>query len=813
MKFLKSTMLMMLILIFTASAQQKSFISYYEMRDFYQASPGAFKYGLYGFQNPAITSYMHDFDMLFTVSGQPGDVSNFDRWGIFTGSPYSGFGFLHDTRNGKSVNDYRLSTAFGSRDFSLGVGYGFTGGDKAAFGRSNIIYAGALIRPLPQVSVGLSRTWALDNTDAETVAEIAVRPIGSLPVALFADMAMFDDQNLDAAGWSAGASVEVIDGFRINGRYFEDETFTVGVDLSIGAMGFGSNSQFDANQEYDYNAWSIRLGALDRTVLENIMPIELYLVLDLKGDIKYQRYKFFDDGKTLFAILKKIDEAKNDDNIGGIVINTSGMSVNMEMMWEIREKLREFKDSGKEVIIFADRMGIREYHFASVADEIVMDEFGMLTLEGYMLGRSYYKKMLEDVNIGFEEIRLFKYKSAAETYAREKMSDADREQRQALVDDWYEISKTEIMKSRGFTDNEFEGFVNDNLIFTVNEAMENNLIDRKGRWTNYKKIVKEITGRKVFFTEFGMYQSKPRPFDDKWSAPQNNIAIVYAIGECAMESGIKARKLAQDMEKVMKDNSVSAVVLRVDSPGGDAMASDYIAEIIRRYKDKKPVIVSQGMVAASGGYWLSMDADKIVAAPMTITGSIGVIAAWMYDKGLANDIGITTDLVLKGKHADLGHTWRLPLIGLGLPVRNLTDEELNEWKEKIKVMYDEFVTMVANGRQMDKDKVAEIAQGRVWSGMDGNENGLVDNLGGLWKAIETAKKEAGIELDEYCTYEQYPEPELFDFGSLLFGMAGVKVPEIGYEAESLIWRAENNGKPMPILPLDYMQFTLEPDFD
>lgn len=807
-----ATILISFIVLTTIALSQKSFMSYYEMRDFYHSSPGAFKYGLYGYQNPAITSYLHDADMLFMLSENGSNFGTFDRWGIFTGSPNSGFGFLHDTRDGNSVTDYRLSFATGGRIFSLGLGYGFTGGDKSAFERSNIVYLGGLLRPIPQLSIGLTQTWAIDNTDAETVAEIAVRPIAKLPIALFADMALFEDENLEKARWSAGASVEFVDGIRINGRYYNDKRFSVGIDLSLGDYGIGAISQFNTDNKIHSNTYSFRLGALDRTITENLVAIRQYLVLDLKGDLKYQRYKWFDDGRTLFGLLSKLEDVRKDKSIVGLVINISGMQINMEMLWEIREKLQELKQAGKKIVVFSDNMNINSYHFASVADEIVMDEFGSLFIQGFSMGRSFYKKMFEKINVGFEEVRLFKYKSAVESFSREEMSEGDREQRQALVDGWYDISKNGIMSARRIESGVFDNLVDNNVIFTYKKAKENNLVDRQGRWTNYKDIMKEIAGKDVKLFSFDNYQSKPKPFDDNWSEPSNKIAIVYAIGECAMESGIKARTLYKELENVMKDKSVAAVVLRVDSPGGDAMASDYIAEIIRKYKDKKPVIISQGMLAASGGYWLSMDGHKIVAAPMTITGSIGVIAGWLYDKGLAEDMGITTDVVKRGKHSDLGNAWQLPFIGLGLPVRNFTEEELSEWKATISTMYDEFVAKVATGRGMEQEKVREIAQGRVWTGLDGKSIGLVDEMGGLWKAIELAKSEAGLKKEEDITFIQLPEPALFNFGSLLSGMFNIKQIELGPEMKSIIFRAKNNGTPMPILPLDYMEYYVEPDF-
>jgi protease-4 len=298
----------------------------------------------------------------------------------------------------------------------------------------------------------------------------------------------------------------------------------------------------------------------------------------------------------------------------------------------------------------------------------------------------------------------------------------------------------------------------------------------------------------------------PDPIDDQWSGGKNNIAVIYALGECAMDQGIKARSLVKNVKSAMENDNINAVVLRVDSPGGDAMASDYIAEVIRENKDKKPIIVSQGMVAASGGYWLSMYGDKILASPMTITGSIGVISGWFYDKGASDSLGITTDFVKRGEYADLGFSWSLPFIGLGLPVRNLTENEKTQRKDMIMDLYEDFVNKVAEGRDMEYDEVHEIAQGRVWTGTSGKENGLIDEIGGLDRAIEIAKMESGIDEDDDVLIYEYPQPELFDFTSFIPSLINIDLNIKDPKAESLLFRIENNGVPMPILPIDLYNY-------
>jgi protease-4 len=254
----------------------------------------------------------------------------------------------------------------------------------------------------------------------------------------------------------------------------------------------------------------------------------------------------------------------------------------------------------------------------------------------------------------------------------------------------------------------------------------------------------------------------------------------------------------------MNSGNVKAIVLRVDSPGGDALAADLIADVLRKGKGKKPIIVSQGYVAASGGYWLSMFADTIVAAPNTITGSIGVIGAYIFNKTLKQTLGMSVDHVQKGKFADLGFGATLPLIGISIPDRDFTEEELKMAETGIKTLYKGFVEKVALGRKKTFNEIEKIAQGRVWSGSDGLKNGLVDVLGGLDDAIKIALQKTNLTNSEYEIIEM-PEPEWFDVNSFLPSFLRIeqKIVEDPF-IRDLKFRLEFNGIPIPLLPQDFI---------
>ena len=241
-----------------------------------------------------------------------------------------------------------------------------------------------------------------------------------------------------------------------------------------------------------------------------------------------------------------------------------------------------------------------------------------------------------------------------------------------------------------------------------------------------------------------MARTGPAPrLDRSWGEPPR-LVVLYALGVCAMDTGIRARRLVDDIERVRKDGRVRAVVLRVDSPGGGVLASDLVAGAVRRLKEEKPVIVSQGAVAASGGYWISMYADSIVAAPVTLTGSVGVIFGWFYNRGLKEKLGLSTDRVQAGARADLPFGMELPLLGT-LPDRNLREEERAIVSTAMGATYDRFVREVAASRGMSTEAVEAVAGGRIWSGSQAVEAGLVDELGGLMTALRLARERAGLE--------------------------------------------------------------------
>ncbi len=780
---------------------QINFPSYYQQNDMQLAAPGTLLFGLGGYDNPAELSFLNQPNIYFAWNDKNRDFNDFGNWGLFTSVPNFGFGILNKDDSIYSITDYKISAALGSDDLSIGFGYGWSSGDVNYYNRSNLFTLGAIYRPANFLSFSLIGNFPTNN-EREGIAGVGLRPFGNYKLTFFGDYIFTQDTIPEHATWSAGATIEPIDGLRIVGRYFEGKSFNIGIQLGLGVFGLTSISHFDENAKRAYNTYGIRIGADDRNLLSVFKDSNNYVSMDLQGGLKYQNFRLFDNSKTLLNLLDQFEAVKNDNSVSGIAINISGMTINRELLWEVREKLKEIKSYGKKVYIYIDRAGIDEYHFASVADKIILDPMGTIALNGYLRGRTFFKGSLEKLGLGFTELRYFKYKSAAESYARENFSDADREQRQKLVEDDYNLARKNICESRNLTYQLFDKIVDSSFIYLPEDALNLKLADTLARWSDINEVIRGYENENKNLVGVNSLDKFNLPEDYWGSKPK--IAVIYAIGGTSMDEGIKARSLVKYVEAAFINSNIKAIVLRVDSPGGDALAADLIADVLRKNKGKKPVIVSQGYVAASGGYWLSMYADTIVAAPGTVTGSIGVIGSYIYNINLKEDLGLSVDRVQKGKFADLGFGATLPVIGLTIPDRNMTEQEMQIAEKSIKVLYKDFVNKVATGRKKSFDEIEKIAQGRVWSGSDGLKNGLVDILGGLDTAVRIAVTKSGLSESEYEIIEM-PEKPWFDISALLpdFFRIEEKITEDPL-IKDLKFRLQNNGTPMPMLPIEFI---------
>ena len=760
------------------TARADSIPSYYQQLDFNLTGPTSMPEAVGAYANPAVYPLMPGAELEYYWSSIDSDeFQDMDRWGLYLGLKHLGFGVTHTqapfASGDASVTDYRVGLGGGSRVFTFGLGYGWSGGNETAFGREDLIQTGFGYRPMRYLSVGGVWDFGMQSGDRRELYDVGVRPLGNERLTVFGDIELnrVGGDYQDHPPFSVGAMVEIPAGVKLIGRYYDDnlaadEGFSVALAYTFGG-GFGQGvvrgsaaPRFDSGSNHAYTNWGVRLGFPERSeVLKPHNRHSGYLDLRVGGEVAYTTYRFLDTRQTLREIISTLEAARTDDRVSGVALNLSGAKLSRGTAWEIRHKLEELRASGKKVVVYIDEAGTAAYYVASVADRVFMDPEGLLILPGYVMGRTYIANMLDKLGVGVEEWRFLKYKSAMEALVRHEMSEADREQRQALVDQSYTTLRDDVAKSRNVTPQTVDRWIDDVTIFTAQTAFDEKLVDALGRWEDVKDDVKKTEGRRQQFVGPGELEDNWYP-SKQWGA-RPEVAVVYAIGPCAMDEGINARRLEKTLRQLRDDRSVKAVVLRVDSPGGSALASDVVAGQLQKVMAKKPVVVSQGDVAASGGYWLSMCSNQIVAQPTTITGSIGVIAGWVWDKGLGKKVGMEGDFVKRGEHADLFFSLRVPFLPVAIPHRAATDEEKGRVLATMKSLYAGFVGAVSKYRKLPTEKVEAIAQGRVWTGVAAKENGLVDRIGGLEDAIALARELAKIDPDDEVDVVDYSPRRLF----------------------------------------------------
>ncbi|MBD3748711.1 MAG: signal peptide peptidase SppA [Sphingobacteriales bacterium] len=456
-------------------------------------------------------------------------------------------------------------------------------------------------------------------------------------------------------------------------------------------------------------------------------------------------------------ILKSIKNAKQDDHIKGIYLDVSFMTTGFASIEEIRDALIDFKKSGKFIIAYSEVYTQGAYYVASVANKVYLNPQGILELKGLSSEITFYKGALDKLNIEAQVIKVGTYKSAVEPFILDKMSDANRMQTTALLGSLYQHFTAEIAKSRNISPDTVIEIANNLKSSSPEDAVKYKLVDALKYKDQILDELKSDAGlskddklKTIGVTEYANSIKDDRSAADK-------IAVIYANGDInggeGDENSIGSETISRALRKARLDNKIKAVVFRVNSPGGSSLASDVIWREVMLTKKVKPIVVSMGDYAASGGYYISCAADSIYAEPNTITGSIGVFAIIPNLKGFFNEkLGITFDNVKTGQYADLGDI-----------TRPLSPAEKMIMQKEVNRTYADFTQKVAEGRHISQTYVDSIGQGRVWTGEQAIKIGLVDKLGHLDDAIASAAKKAGVKSYQIVDY-----PEIKDnfFGLL-----------------------------------------------
>ena len=463
---------------------------------------------------------------------------------------------------------------------------------------------------------------------------------------------------------------------------------------------------------------------------------------------------------TLRRVLQSIEEATNDDRIVALFLDgrRGGSPNGYATMEEVRKALEKFKAAGKKIIAYDVTLSEREYYLSSLADEAIVNPMGMMELNGLSSKQMFFKGALEKYGVGVQVIRVGDYKSAVEPYLRTDLSPANKQQTEALIADLWSKFLDTVADSRELDPNQLQQLVDAKGYLEPEEATKAGLIDRVGYYDNVVTKLRELTeetedAESFSQVDLGTYADRMVPRTEVSSNAAEKIAVVYAEGAIVGGNGsietIGSDRFAEEFRELREDESVKAIVLRVNSPGGSATASEVILREILLAKKEKPVVVSMGNVAASGGYWIAAGADQIFAEENTVTGSIGVFGLLSNIKEIANENGVTWDVVKTGEFADIESN-----------VRPKTEAELAIYQKSVDKIYKLFLRKVSRYRNLPVEQVKEIARGRVWSGKEAVNIGLVDRLGGLESAIAYAAEQA--ELGDSWQLEEYPRQDHFE---------------------------------------------------
>ncbi|WHZ09367.1 MAG: Signal peptide peptidase SppA (protease 4) [Cytophagales bacterium] len=468
-------------------------------------------------------------------------------------------------------------------------------------------------------------------------------------------------------------------------------------------------------------------------------------------------------GVGLLPLKQSIAHAKTGPAIKGIYLDVSSFQGGFAVAKEIRESLIDFRLSGKWVMAYSESYSESSYYLVSAADKVYLNPEGDLEFNGLAVEVSFFKRMFDKLEIKPEIFRVGDFKSAVEPFFLDKMSDANRLQLKQLMEDLNGTLIKEVAESRKISEVELKNISAKMLITSPAEAIKYKLIDTVKYFDQVQTELRSMLGigkkEKISFVKYNKYK---RSFTSP-ATSKNEIAVIVADGDImpgkAQEGTIGSDTFAEELRKARTNDKVKAIVLRINSPGGSALASDVMWREVTLASKEKPIIASMSNYAASGGYYLAMGCDSIVAEPNTITGSIGVFSV-LFDLSsfLDKKIGITFD---ETKTGEVGNMTTF--------TRPLTEIEKIIWQKKTNKIYEGFTTKAAKGRKMSVENILKIASGRVWSGMQAKQNGLVDVLGGFNDAVTIAAKKAGIDKDYKLRF--YPKQKSF-FAQWLQDMEG-----------------------------------------
>ena len=654
-------------------------------------------------------------------SNLPGDDA------FFISAPGGGFSMeFANALNDIDFTRYSLSAGhhFGNALY-WGTSYSWINSDNRFYDRYKSLSVGLMYRrryfSIGAIGRDLNRPKFLNQKIGRTYdLGIALRP-GTWRTTFSIDMRK--TQDVSEIDLSYAVEIRPIRELMLRSTYNSDSSFDIRFGINVGNFGIGTANYFDGNKKT-----STGVGYFHFSTASITKPIP-------------RKRLFLDLGMRQLNTILRI--AKWDEDVAGVLIRINGSKYGMGQFQEIRDAILEFKESGRVVMCYITNCSTGDYIVASACDVILMHPSAEIRLIGLRSERTFYKGALDKLGIRAHLEHIGEYKSASEPFTRSNMSEPHRENQSTILDDLYDQLTTDIATARGWTPESVKQLI-DQGPFTANEALNSKIVDELLYEDKLRDIASELAENEVNLVNINDYlRSGLYPHD--WEVQKPKIAVIEAEGMMLTGESFSdpftgttvmgADTIVRAIKYTRENESIKAVVLRIDSGGGLVIAADIIRNELMRLIEVKPLIVSMADVAASGGYYIAAPANVIVAEPGTITGSIGVIGGKYSFKGLYEKLGIKKEIITRGAHADFYSDYS-----------DYPPDEQEIVKKQINEIYEDFITKVARGRtQLTKEAVDKVARGRVWTGRQAKEKGLVDELGGLSKALSIAKKRAGLE--------------------------------------------------------------------
>jgi len=664
----------------------------------------------------------------------------------------NGLGFSAEWLGSDIHKNYQQYTIAGgdriNRRVSWGWSYRWISPGNSSLPKAHFWDLGLMARPTPYLSVGLvgrnlnRPEYGGYRLKRALEGGLGVRPFAD-KVLLYVNASISEKQRAKDMQPVFGAEAKPVKWLALHGNVDTKGNFGLGMRLSFGSFGFGMFNRFDTSAKSAGGVSYIALSPREPALIIG----KRWLVLNLSEDIVDEKpgWSLMGGGsrRTTRSLLDVLHDAKEDPSIVGLVLRIESYGAGWAKTQEVRQALLDFKAKGKKIVCFTEMLDNKEYYLASVADKIALYPVGYLNLVGLRTEIPFIKGTMDKLGIQAELEKRGKYKAAAELVTSDTMSTAYREVENAILDDLYDQMTQGLAKTRNLSQDEIKAKI-DQGPYTAKEAKEAGLVDTLLFYDQVDSLIQKAWGerpRKVGEKSYAAERTAEK--EEDWGEPPV-IAVIYASGDIMMGqsftdplTGMKVmggNTVAAALKQAREEKCVKAIVFRVDSPGGDGLASDIIwHEVVRCREKKKPVVVSMADVAGSGGYFIACAADTIYALPGTVTGSIGVITGKVNTKGLYDKIGIKKEVMTRGANADFYSSYR-----------SFTDKQREQLNRQIEADYRDFVHKVALGRHKTDEEIHAIAQGRVWTGKQAAQNGLVDKLGGFDEAIACAKRMAKI---------------------------------------------------------------------